>query len=369
MNSQPVLYLMTGLLFGTTLLSLGVALGFWMGRRTAAPMSPGSSTPSMDPQQFLSLVRSMANWTSDVAGDVSKYQSQLTTLTEQAQKNSIDGNKEEFQRVLDQILSANRALQSRLEAAEQKLESQTNQLEGFLTEARTDPLTGLSNRRVFDQRMDEQFAKFKSTQQPFTLALLDIDHFKKINDTHGHASGDEVLREVGARLREISDQCNLVARYGGEEFAVVFNAPLAQSVKVMDQLRANVAAKPVLVDGKSIRVTFSCGVAQLQTGDRVGNLFRYTDEALYCAKQNGRNMVVTRSGNGYESNGKPLQLKLNNALASVAVGQAAGTSDNAPNIAPSGNATLEASPTIDELEVRILKRLDHLVNEEAKRLD
>ncbi|MFN7629070.1 MAG: hypothetical protein ACK5PZ_19765 [Pirellula sp.] len=119
MNSQPVLYLMTGLLFGTTLLSLGVALGFWMGRRTAAPASPGPSSPSMDPQQFLTLVRSMANWTSDVAGDVSKYQSQLATLTEQAQKNSIDGNNEEFQRVLDQILSANRQLQSRLEAGEQ----------------------------------------------------------------------------------------------------------------------------------------------------------------------------------------------------------------------------------------------------------
>lgn len=365
MNSQPVLYLMTGLLFGTTLLSLGVALGFWMGRRTAAPSSPGPSSPTMDPQQFLTLVRSMANWTSDVAGDVSKYQSQLTTLTEQAQKNSIDGNNEEFQRVLDQILSANRQLQSRLEAAEQKLESQTNQLEGFLTEARTDPLTGLSNRRVFDQRMDEQFAKFKSTQQPFTLALLDIDHFKKINDTYGHASGDEVLREVGSRLREISDQCNLIARYGGEEFAVVFNASLAHAATIMDQLRASVAAKPVMAEGKSIRVTFSCGVAQLHTGDRVGNLFRYTDEALYCAKQNGRNMVVTRSANGYESNGKSLQLKMNNTPASVPAAHAAGDSHRAQT----SSASLEASPTIDELEVRILKRLDHLVNEEAKRLD
>lgn len=356
---------MTGLLFGTTLLSLGVALGFWMGRRTAATAPVNPSTPSMDPQQFLTLVRSMANWTSDVAGDVSKYQSQITTLTEQAQKNSIDGNNAEFQRVLDQILSANRQLQSRLEAAELKLESQTSQLEGFLTEARTDPLTGLSNRRVFDQRMDEQFAKFKSTQQPFTLALLDIDHFKKINDTYGHASGDEVLREIGGRLREISDQCNLIARYGGEEFAIVFNAPLAQAVKIMDQLRVRVAAKPVIADGNSIRVTFSCGVAQLQAGDRVGNLFRYTDEALYCAKQNGRNMVVSRSANGYDSNGKNVQLKVNHAPASVAIGHGAGASSSVQE----NDVPLESSPTIDELEVRILKRLDHLVNEEAKRLD
>ncbi|MFN7629071.1 MAG: GGDEF domain-containing protein, partial [Pirellula sp.] len=97
--------------------------------------------------------------------------------------------------------------------------------------------------------MDEQFAKFRSTQQPFTLALLDIDHFKKINDTYGHASGDEVLREVGARLREISDQCNLIARYGGEEFAVVFNVPLAQAAKVMEHLRARGAATPVRAEG------------------------------------------------------------------------------------------------------------------------
>jgi len=336
-----------------------------MGRRTAAQAPPSPSTPSMDPQQFLTLVRSMASWTSDVAGDVSKYQSQITTLTEQAQKNSVDGNNAEFQRVLDQILSANRQLQSRLEAAELKLESQTSQLEGFLTEARTDPLTGLSNRRVFDQRMDEQFAKFKSSQQPFTLALLDIDHFKKINDTYGHASGDEVLREIGVRLRGISDQCNLIARYGGEEFAVVFNAPLAQAVSIMDQLRAGVAAKPVIADGKPIRVTFSCGVAQLQSGDRVGNLFRYTDEALYCAKQNGRNMVVSRSAKGYDSNGKSLQLKVNHSPAGVAIGPGSSVS---PSV-QANEVQPESSPTIDELEVRILKRLDHLVNEEAKRLD
>ena len=145
-----------------------------------------TSQLATEQQQMLSVVRNMANWTSDFAGDFTRYQSKMESLSRAAADGKTVRTKEEVQKLLDQIVNANNQLQSRLDSAEEKLEQQTKQLAGYLTEARTDGLTGLANRRAFDQKMDECYAKWQQTKQPFSLALIDIDHFKKINDTHGH---------------------------------------------------------------------------------------------------------------------------------------------------------------------------------------
>jgi diguanylate cyclase len=359
---------MTGLLFGTTLLSLGVALGFWMGRKTGVPVDANKDQFALDPQRFLTMVRAVAAWTNDIAGDVSKYKTQLNELSEEAQECSDGNDSSGLRPILNRIVSANEQLQKRLEAAEQKLEQQTSQLEGYLQEARTDALTGLANRRAFDQRMDELFASSQRTNKPFTLAMIDIDHFKSINDTYGHASGDVVLRHLAGILKEFSDQAEMAARYGGEEFAMIFSEPVEKACEVMEKIRIRVAAKPIQVDSNMIPVTLSSGVAQLVVNERLGDLFRHSDEALYRAKQNGRNQVIRHQAPSNEPKGKPTILRSESASITAAPRPLNPASVRPSQVVPQSSATTATLPSaIDELERRVLAQLDDLVHEESRR--
>jgi diguanylate cyclase len=284
--------------------------------------------------------------------------------------------------MLGRIIAANEHLKKRLEATEEKLESQTSQLEGYLAEARTDALTGLSNRRAFDKQMDELYAKHNRTPFPFTLAMVDIDHFKSINDTHGHAVGDAVLRHLAGILRGFSPHCVMAARYGGEEFAMIFEEPLETSAEVMEKVRAMVASKPALVDQLSVPLTLSSGVAELVSGERLGDLFRHADEALYSAKKGGRNQVVRYTSVPTDLRSRPPLMRSETAAAN-ATPKPAGTSTGrgAPKTAANGSPTspslraansapsassATATQAIDELELRVLEHLDGLVQAEAR---
>ena len=344
MNDTPLLYLLMGLLFGTTLLAIGIALGVWMGKRVSMA---NSSQFALEQQQIAAALKNMANWTSDFAGDFNRYQSTMQLLTKDAADSKKVRTKEEVQKLLDRIVEANGELQSRLDSAEKKLENQTKELAGYLTEARTDGLTGLANRKAFDQRMDECFAKWQATKKPFSLALVDIDHFKKINDTYGHPAGDAVLREMSSRLKELNDQSIIVARYGGEEFAVIFDGEVQPAATIMEKLRLAVAAKSISAEGHTISITISIGVARIMSDERIGKLVRRSDEALYSAKTGGRNRVCVHNGVLCEPFGKP-------GTGAIAV------ESNQLHLA-------DSPPTSDELEHRVLSRLDRLISQEAER--
>jgi diguanylate cyclase len=356
-NQAQVLYLMTGLLFGTTLLAIGMTLGYWMAKRSGGSRTLDGGSAKFDPREFLSMVRSIADWTSDIAGDVSKYQSQMHQLAELAREHN-GKNAEELRPILDQILVANNQLQSRLEAAERKLEDQTGQLEGYLTEARTDALTGLPNRRAFDHSMDELYSKHLRTQQPLSLVLIDVDHFKKINDTYGHSSGDIVLMSVAKHLAAFAKECHLVARYGGEEFGLIFSAPRQQAAAIAERIRASVAASPVEAEGKSIQVTMSAGVAQLESCERLGELFRNSDQALYSAKESGRNRVVVFEGQGTSAHAAPGFMKTETPA------HVLNASKQVRSAATEHSGEVSEA---DEVEKRVLAHLDRLVHEESHR--
>jgi diguanylate cyclase len=181
-----------GLAVGSSLLVFGMLLGYWFGKKTAPP--------PVDHSQFLSFVRNLSLWTSEFAGDVSKYQHQLDSISRQA-RNKGEAPREEVLSMLSQIMNANQELQQRLDDTEKRLESQTVQISSYLTEARTDGLTGLLNRRAFDKSTDELFSAWMGKQQQFALGLIDIDHFKQINDTHGHPAGDAVLKQVAQLIQ------------------------------------------------------------------------------------------------------------------------------------------------------------------------
>jgi two-component system cell cycle response regulator len=163
-----------------------------------------------------------------------------------------------------------------------------------------DSLTGLSNRRYFDSHMQLKFDKALGANQPLSLVMLDIDHFKSVNDTYGHAAGDDVLREFARRMsKNFRTTVDMVCRLGGEEFVVVMpNTDIRLAMVVAERLRQQIAAHPFIVDGgaKQIPVTVSAGVAAIEPpDDTIDALIKRSDEALYAAKRSGRNKVVAEA--------------------------------------------------------------------------
>lgn len=169
-----------------------------------------------------------------------------------------------------------------------------------LSLALTDPLTGLYNRRYVAAHLDSLLARHEEGGQGVAVLLFDIDHFKRVNDGHGHAAGDEVLIEVARRAQRDVRSFDLVARYGGEEFLIVMpETGLAVAYSVAERLRRGVAEKPVRISAAAgeIAVTISVGVATARTDhDTPAALLNRADEALYAAKRGGRNRVACAGG-------------------------------------------------------------------------
>jgi diguanylate cyclase (GGDEF)-like protein len=156
--------------------------------------------------------------------------------------------------------------------------------------ANTDALTGLANRHAATRALGERLGR---VPEPLTVMLLDLDEFKRINDTHGHQAGDAVLREVATRMRGVLPPGALLGRWGGEEFiAILEGAAGREPGAIAETLRAAVAAAPVPFDGKPIPVTVSIGVATAFSTDDIDALLADADAALYRAKNSGRNRVV-----------------------------------------------------------------------------
>jgi diguanylate cyclase (GGDEF)-like protein/PAS domain S-box-containing protein len=169
----------------------------------------------------------------------------------------------------------------------------------LLTEANTDALTGLANRRGFDRFASHALEPTRSFDQPTALLMLDLDHFKLVNDTHGHAAGDAVLRELARRWQRQVRASDLITRLGGEEFLVLLpNTTLAQAVEVAEKLRLVTSSLPVAlgpeVDGPALAVTVSVGVTGLDSvrAEEIHTLLQAADTALYEAKHGGRNRVA-----------------------------------------------------------------------------
>ncbi|WP_305857923.1 GGDEF domain-containing protein [Balneatrix alpica] len=160
--------------------------------------------------------------------------------------------------------------------------------------SQTDPLTRLFNRGYWEDRLVHEFQRFKRTEQPVSLIMFDIDHFKKVNDTYGHPAGDEVIRHVSRILKSCIRTTDIAGRYGGEEFGVILiNTDAAGAAYFAERLRKQVEKNPAVHEGTSIPFTISLGAAQacLEMHDYQNWLDR-TDKALYQSKHNGRNQLT-----------------------------------------------------------------------------
>lgn len=165
-----------------------------------------------------------------------------------------------------------------------------------------DRLTGVANRRAFFEAAELELTRSRRTPRPIALILFDADHFRRINDRHGHPAGDCVLRQLGAALSMTFRQVDVVARVGGEEFAVLLpSSTLAGAEAVAERLRKLVESQPVVCDGVTIAYTVSAGVAAVDAGEAIDldTLIKRADRALYAAKANGRNRIERWSGDNH----------------------------------------------------------------------
>ena len=164
--------------------------------------------------------------------------------------------------------------------------------------ATTDGLTGLYNRRYFFELVEKEFAKYKRYGDALTACMIDIDHFKRVNDTYGHAAGDEVLRHLARKFNEMFREYDIIGRYGGEEFAVVFpGTSLDGAARIMERIRSSIENTPLKSEEfGEIPYTLSIGISEFTKDSKdVQGVFEEADKGLYEAKSTGRNRVVVRA--------------------------------------------------------------------------
>jgi diguanylate cyclase len=237
---------------------------------------------------------------SDALGMSASYDASLSGAS---QKLASAKNRDQLKPIIEQLVKSthemreiNKALENRLTLSKTEISNLQHSLEAIRAESLTDPLTGLGNRKYFDRSIEMAVQTAIANDQPLSLLMFDIDHFKSFNDSYGHLTGDQVLRLVGMSLKQTIKGQDITARYGGEEFAVVLpNTGLRQALTVADHIRRAVMAKELKKKstGEILgRVTISVGVSLLKPGDDTDALIERADACLYAAKRAGRNRVV-----------------------------------------------------------------------------
>jgi diguanylate cyclase len=196
------------------------------------------------------------------------------------------------------MFKVNRSLQTELARARDEVGTEKQKSQALSAEARTDKLTGLANRRVFDEELQRRIERWQSLgHQPVSLLLIDVDHFKQINDRHGHPTGDAALQWLARIAKAQVGDAGLAVRYGGEEFAVILVGRTDdEAIALAERLRQAVAAEPFQHNELMLRITASMGLATSLPDEGGKSLTHRADEALYAAKKNGRNRVYLHDG-------------------------------------------------------------------------
>jgi diguanylate cyclase len=250
--------------------------------------------------QIHSTLHDVSGLMSNVRAATSEYSGTLQGVT-----NKLTGAKtpEELQHIMKSVVAdttkmmeQNKKLEEQLDKSARAMDELKKDLDRVRREAMTDGLTGLSNRKSFDEQITRLTEEALKEGKTFTLLLADIDHFKSFNDNFGHQVGDQVLRLVARTLVDGVKGRDIAARYGGEEFAIILpDTNIDAGIFVGDMLRKALANKDVVnrSTGEQLsKITMSVGVAQYYAGESIESIIERADAALYTAKHNGRNQVA-----------------------------------------------------------------------------
>lgn len=231
-----------------------------------------------------------------VEGDINRHAFELDELAEELNAVPPD-DPASMMAAAAAMLVANRRLQSELATAQAEITSQQRKVDALAAESRTDTLTGLANRRSFDEELGRRLDQWRRHKVPVSLLLIDIDHFKQINDRYGHPIGDQALKWVARVQSEALRQMDVAARYGGEEFAVILpGTKLADAGNVAERLRATISAMPFRHEELEFPITVSIGVSVTMQDDEPAAFLKRADDSLYAAKKNGRDRAFLHNG-------------------------------------------------------------------------
>jgi diguanylate cyclase len=223
------------------------------------------------------------------AVDLDTFKQQLSQRLDVIQTQVVEHLVQEQER-LNETSQESEHMRARMKQLEAEGEKLRRSLAEAQSQATTDALTGVPNRAAFEKRLAEEFARWNRFGKPLSMLVWDIDHFKSINDNFGHQAGDKTLRIIGQLLAGKIRETDFLARYGGEEFVMMMpGTPAEQAGKVANSIRETVARKKFAAGDKPIPLTISCGYCEFRQGEKPEDVFKRADEALYKAKQNGRN--------------------------------------------------------------------------------
>jgi diguanylate cyclase len=264
----------------------GAAAGWFL--RSGGAAGRRAEANARQAREALDRLRELSQ---SVRADVGQHSDRVREISDELTHIDAEGDGQDaVVKSIANLVEANQRMQEQLASAEERLQKQAEELEENVTLARTDALTGLANRRAFDDELARRLDDWQRRHVPTSLLLLDVDHFKKFNDAHGHQAGDEVLRGVARVLAASMRDVDVVARYGGEEMAVVFpGSKMAEVTVAAERARTAIERSVFQFEGTDLRVTASFGLTDTADGDDAAALIRRADEALYASKNAGRN--------------------------------------------------------------------------------
>lgn len=270
---------------GALLLMAGIFVGVWIARRE-------QQSTEQENVDLLSLMSQLSQLTNTFSGDFSNHQKVLMDMSSEMERLGNQSGLDDVKSMIDRMNVANQQLNSRLQEVQQELDEKALEVNNLLSESRTDALTSLPNRRAFNEEIHRRTSEVSRYGGEVSFVILDVDHFKSFNDTHGHLVGDEVLQRVAGVIRQTIRESDFPARMGGEEFGVLLNSTgLQEAAQGADRLRQAIEKAKLVVDDLTLSITVSMGVTAIQNGELTEVIVDRADKALYAAKEGGRNQV------------------------------------------------------------------------------
>jgi diguanylate cyclase (GGDEF)-like protein len=280
---------------GTVALAAVAVIGYLVGRRQRMAAAENDQHSRRELKRARAIARDLERITQEVRKSLARHHSSIARFKSRVSVLSCDRSEaawKELCREAESILGPTMQLATHIAQAYDQIRQQSSQLMSF-TEVRTDPLTGVNNRRAMDDALTSMTAMKHRYEVIFSIVIVDIDHFKSVNDERGHVAGDQVLQAVAKLMDEMARETDVVTRYGGEEFVVILpQTELSGACVLGERIRAAIERK--------LALTVSVGAAEALDGESAEDLLRRADAALYLAKSCGRNRVARHDGKQVE---------------------------------------------------------------------